>query len=78
MNSHIKNVSKGLAKSALYSIAGVGVGVVINRTFFAKSFKGAWDLSKYNISQAKGGFVASTVVGAVSIIGLEYLKDSSE
>ena len=78
MNSHIKNVGKGLAKTALYSVVGVGLGVVANRAFFAKTFKVAWDLSKYNMSQAKGSLVASTVVGAVSIIGAEYLKDSLE
>lgn len=78
MNSHIKNVGKGLAKTALYSAVGVGLGLVTNRTFFAKSFKGAWDLSKYNMSQVKGGLVASTVVSAAYMIGLEYLKDSLE
>lgn len=78
MNSHVKNVSKGLAKTALYSVAGIGLGVLANRAFFSKSFKGAWDLSKYNMSQAKGSLVASTVVGAVSMIGAEYLKDSLE
>lgn len=78
MNSHIKNVGKGLAKTALYSAVGVGLGLVVNRTFFAKSFKGAWDLSKYNMSQAKGSLVASTVACSVYMTGLEYLKDSLE
>ena len=78
MNSHIKNVGKGLAKTALYSVVGAGLGVVTNRTFFAKSFEGAWHLSKYNMSQAKGSLVVSTVVGAAYMIGLEYLKDSLE
>lgn len=75
---NVKNVSKGLAKTALYSVAGVGLAVVTNRIFFSKSFKGAWELSKYNMSQSKGSLIASTVVGAVSIIGAEYLKDSLE
>ena len=81
MNSHVKhakNVGKGLAKTALYSVAGVGLGVVVNRTFFSRSFEDAWDLSKYNMSQAKGSLAASTVVSAVSMIALEYLKDSLE
>ena len=76
--NHVKNVSKGLAKTALYSVAGVGLGVVTNRAFFSKSFKGSWDLTKHNLSQAKGSLVASTVVGAVSMIGAEYLKDGIE
>ena len=78
MNSHVKNVSKGLAKTALYSVAGVGLGVIANRAFFSKSFKGAWDLSKYNMSQAKGSLAASTAVSAVFMIGAEYLKDGIE
>ena len=75
---NVKNVSKGLAKTAFYSVVGVGLGVVANRAFFSKSFKGAWELSKYNMSQAKGSLVASTVVGAVSMVAIEYLKDSLE
>ena len=78
MNSHIKNVGKGLAKTALYSVAGAGLGVVANRAFFSKSFKDAWDLSMYNMSQAKGSLGASMVVAAISIVGAEYLKDSLE
>lgn len=78
MNSHIKNVGKGLAKTALYSAAGAGLGIVANRAFYSKSFKGAWDLSKHNVSKAKGSFVASMVVAAISIVGAEYLKDSLE
>ena len=78
MKKHVKNVGKGLAKTALYSAVGVGLGVVANRAFFSKSFKGAWDLSKHNMSQAKGSLVASTVVGAISMIGAEYLKDGIE
>ena len=75
---NVKNVSKGLAKTALYSAVGVGLGVVANRAFFSKSFKGAWELSKYNMSQVKGSLVTSTVVGAVSMVAIEYLKDSLE
>lgn len=75
---NVKNVSKGLAKTAFYSAVGVGLGVVANRAFFSKSFKGAWELSKYNMGQAKGSLVASTVVGAVSMVAIEYLKDSLE
>ena len=76
--NHIKNVSKGLAKTALYSVAGVGLGVVVNRTFFSKSFKGAWKLSRDNMYQAKGSLIASTVGGAISMVAIEYLKDSLE
>ena len=78
MNSHIKNVGKGLAKTALYSVAGAGLGIVANRAFFSKSFKGAWDLGMYNMSKDKGRLVASTMVVVVSMIGAEYLKDSLE
>ena len=78
MNSHIKNVVKGLAKTALYSVAGAGLGIVANRAFFSKSFKDAWDLGMYNMSKAKGSFAASMVVAAISIVGAEYLKDSLE
>lgn len=76
--NHVKNVSKGLAKTALYSVVGVGLGTVANRVFFKETFKGAWNLSKDNLSQAKGSLIASTVGGAISMVAIEYLKDSLE